>query len=253
MDFLSLQRRPPWLSKILFLLCSLLVHFYLSNIVRFTEQHIACILPSQITRFILQPGRQCDWHHTAFSSLVPFSYGRTSLNAGAVVTRTLTSSGIDSVHPSTVLNDATEACWSFRGSSGTFGIALDTPNIIPTHVAISHWPFNSTNSLSRAPRQVMVWGLVDGEANLKSFSQIQSSFTSAIAMVPRSLRNEGVFLPLAKIDFDITARSLRQVFPLQSRALSLGIGFGVIVFDIRSNWGASVTSLCSVRVYGHAL
>ncbi|KAH9019516.1 hypothetical protein EDB85DRAFT_1817267, partial [Lactarius pseudohatsudake] len=155
-----------------------------------------------------------------------------------------------SVPPSTVLSNTAGACWSFRGNSGTFGIALDTPNVVPSHVVIHHRPFNSTTALSRAPRQVTVWGLVDGEANMKVFSQSRHSFTSTLAGVPRLISKEGTFLPLAEIDFDITARSLRQVFPLYSEALSLGIDFGVIVFDIRSNWGAEITSLCSVRVYG---
>ena len=86
---------------------------------------------------------------------------------------------------------------------------------------------------------------------MKIFSQSRHLFTSALAEIPpRLISKEGVFLPLAEIDYDITARSLYQVFPLYSEALSLGIDFGVIVFHIRSNWGADVTSLCSVRVYG---
>ena len=253
MAFLCLQHRQLSPFKVLLFLCCLLVHSYLSNIVRFAEQHLACIVPLQIFRFILQPGRQYDWYHAASSRIVPFGYARPSLNAGAVVTPKLTTLGTDSVPPSAVLSNATGGCWSFRGNSGTFGIAFDTPNIIPSQVAIRHWPFNSTTSLSRAPRQITVWGLVDGEANLKTFSRSRRSFTSAIERVPRSLSKEGVFLLLAKIDFDITARSLRQVFPLYSEALSLGIDFGVIVFDIHSNWGADVTSLCSVHVYGHTV
>jgi len=67
------------------------------------------------------------------------------------------------------------------------------------------------------------------------------------------MSKEGIFLPLAEIDFDITARSLSQVFPLYTEAQSLGIDFGVIVFDIRSNWGADITSLCSVHVYGRTV
>lgn len=177
---------------------------------------------------------------------------------GAVVTPKLTVSGIDSVPPSVVLSNTARACWSFRGNSGTFGIVLDTPNVIPSHVAIHHWPPDSTTKwttfLSRAPHEITVWGLVDGEVNMKIFSQSRRSFTSALAKTPRPLiSKEGVFLPLAEIDFDINAGSLRQVFPLHSEALSLGIDFGVIVFEIHSNWGASITSLCSFDVYGRTV
>lgn len=160
---------------------------------------------------------------------------------------------IDSVPPSAVLSYGTRTCWSFRGKSGTFGIALDTPNVIPTHVGIHHW-LNSTTQFSRAPRDITVWGLVDGEANLKTFSQ-SHQLTSASTRMPRSLISKaGPFLPLGEIYFNISAGSQRgQVFPLYSEALSLGMDFGVIVFDIRSNWGEDITSLCSIHVYGHTV
>jgi len=67
---------------------------------------------------------------------------------------------------------------------------------------------------------------------------------------PFSISKKGIFLPLADIDFDITAPSLHQIFPLYDKVQSWGLDFGVIVFDIHSNWGGDVTSLCSVHVYG---
>lgn len=247
-----LQRGKLWLLGVPVSICCLFVISYISSIGRFAEQSgsLACILPIQATWFIPWSGRRSDWIHTAFSRVIPYGYGCASLNMGAVVAPKLTKSGINSVPPSTVLSNTGGACWSFRGTSGTFGIALDTPMVVLSHIAIRHWPSNSTSTLSLAPRQVNVWGLVDGKANMKIFSQSKHLFTSALAKIPPPVSKEGVFLPLAEIDYDITARSLYQVFPLYSEVLSLGIDFGVIVFDIRSNWGADVTSLCSVRVYG---
>lgn len=224
------------------------------SIARTWEQHLACILPSKISQTILHSGRQCDWHQTAFSCLVPFGHDFASLNAGGMVSPRLTTLPVDLVPPSAVLNGTSEACWSFRGNSGTFGVAFDTPNVMPSHVVIHHWPSNSTVSLSRAPRQLIVWGLVDGEANMKAFSQSRHVLTSTLAKVPPfPISKEGVFLPLAEINFDVTAQSLRQAFPLSKGALSWGIDFGVIVFDIRSNWGADTTSLCAVHVYGRTV
>jgi hypothetical protein len=231
------------------------IHYRLS-VVHAWEQHVACVLPSKIRQTIFHSGRQCDWHQTLFSCLVPLAFGRdfASLNAGGMVSPRLTTSPIDLVPPSAVLNDTSEACWSFHGNSGTFGVAFDTPNVMPSHVVIDHWPSNSTISLSRAPRQLMVWGLVDGEANMKAFSQSQHVLSSTLTnMPPFPISKEGVFLLLAEINFDVTAQSLRQVFPLSNSALSWGIDFGVIVFDIRSNWGADTTSLCTVHVYGHTV
>ncbi len=251
---LPLQHPPTWLSTVAFFLCFLLVNHCHSNIVHSLEQHLACIFPSKVSQLILQSGRQCDWHQTAFSRLIPFGRDFASLNMGGIVSPRLTTLGIDSVPPSAVLTDTTGVCWSFRGNSGTFSVAFDEPNVMPTHVVIHHWPSNSTTSLSCAPHQVIVWGLVDGEANMKTFSWSRRVFTSTLAKVPPSpISKEGIFLPLAEIDFDITAQSLHQAFPVSNSALSWGIDFGVIVFDIRSNWGADTTSLCTVHVYGRTV
>jgi hypothetical protein len=96
--------------------------------------------------------------------------------------------------------------------------------------------------------------MVDGDQNMKRYSSSPHPFTGAIARVPPfSISKRGIFLPLANIDFDITAPSLRQSFPLYDEVQSWGIDFGVIVFDIRSNWGGDVTSLCSVHVYGKTI
>ena len=86
---------------------------------------------------------------------------------------------------------------------------------------------------------------------MKPYSLSPHAFTSTLARVPPfSISKRGIFLPLADIDFDVTAPSLRQTFPLYDEVQSWGIDFGVVVFDIRSNWGSDVTSLCSVQVYG---
>ncbi|KAI9431175.1 hypothetical protein H4582DRAFT_1789667, partial [Lactarius indigo] len=142
-------------------------------------------------------------------------------------------------------------CWSFRGNSGTVGVALSAPNVLPSHIVIQHQPSNSTALLSRAPRQVMVWGLVDGAKNMEAYKQSRDAFASTIVRRPPfPTSREGLFLPLAEIEFDITTQSLHQSFPLYDEAKSWGIDFGIIVFQVRSNWGADVTSLCSVHVYG---
>jgi hypothetical protein len=93
--------------------------------------------------------------------------------------------------------------------------------------------------------------MVDGDQNKKTFFSSRRTFTPTLSRVPPfPISKGGTFLPLAEIDFDITAPSLRQIFPLYTEVRSWGIDFGVIVFDIRSNWGGDITSLCSVHVYG---
>ncbi|KAI0291446.1 hypothetical protein BC826DRAFT_1022993 [Russula brevipes] len=243
-----------WLSRASHILCCLMISYFLSNIVHSVEQHLVCALPSPVTGIILQSGIRCDWHQTIFSHIIPFGHDFASLKTGAIVSPKLTTPGLASVPPSTALGDSAGTCWSFHGNAGTFGVVLDAPNLMPSHVVIRHWPSNLTASLSCAPRQITVWGLVDGEANRRIYFQTRHAFTSTLTRVPPfPMSKAGIFLPLAKIEFDITAQSLRQGFPVNTEVASWGIDFGVIVFHIHSNWGAELTSLCSVHIYGHTV
>lgn len=212
---------------------------------------MACILPLRITNFILWTNMQCDWHQTVLLPIIPFGHDFASLKTGAVVSPKLTTPGLGLVPPTAVLNHSAGACWSFYNNAGTFGIVLDTPNVIPSHIVIHHTLFNSTTSLASAPRQITVWGLVDGEQNLNTYSRSRHAIASTLARVPSfPISKEGIFLPLAGITFDITALSLRQSFPLFSESQSWGIDFGVVVFHIQSNWGADTTALCDIHIYG---
>ena len=245
------------LSKIpLFIVCLVVVgtgSYCPLNLARSAKHHLACLTPTRITRAIFWPGVQCDWYQTVFSPMVQFTNGHNfaSFSTGAVVSRRLTTLGLEATPPSTVLGDSTGACWSFRGTAGTFGVVLDTPNVIPSHVSLHHRLLNSTTSLSCAPRQVTVWGMVDGDQNMKPYSSSPHVFISTLARVPPfSISKRGIFLPLADFDFDITSPSPHQTFRLFDEIRLWGIDFGVVVFDIRSNWGSDVTCLCSVYVYG---
>ena len=247
---MSFQKVP------LFLFCLVVTsNCHPLNIVQSAKYHLGCIIPTRIARSMFPSGAmQCDWYQTAFLPIFKLTSGHdfASLSTGAVVSRRLTTLGSGSTPPSTVLGNSAGECWTFRGTAGTFGVVLDASNVIPSHIVIHHRLSNSTTSLlSRAPRQVTVWGMVDGDQNMKPYSLSQHAFTSILASVPSfPIPKRGVFLPLADIDFDITALSFRQTFPLFDEVESWGIDFGIIVFDIRSNWGSDLTSLCSVHVYG---
>ncbi len=235
--------------KITFIIWCLMVNYCLFKISHSSAQYLACIIPSKISRDILQHSQMCDWYQTTLSHLIPFGHDFASLNTGTMVSPRLTTIGISSAPPSVVLNNTMGTRWSFHGSTGTIGISFNVSNVMPSHFVIHHWPLDSTVSLSCTPRQVIVWGLVDGEVNMRILSQSQHVFSSTLRP-PMSISKEGVFLPLADFDFDITAWSLRQSFPF---SLSWGIDFSIIVFDIRSNWGADITSLCAVHVHGHTV
>ena len=225
------------------------------NLICLAKYHMACIIPTQITRAIFQLSVQCDWHQTAFSPIIQAisGYNFASLNTGAVVSQRLMMLGFEPTPPSTVLGDSAEACWSFHGTAGMFGVILDTASIVPSHVVIHqhHQFFNLTASLCCSPCQVTVWGMVDGDQNMKLYSLSPHGLTSTLTRVPPLLISKrGIFLPLADIEFDITAPSLSQTFALYNKVKLWGIDFGIIMLDIRNNWGGDTTLLCSVCVYG---
>jgi len=162
------------LSKLPLFLFYLMVtgSYHPPNIIRSATYHLACIIPMHITCTTFRSGAQCDWHQTAFSPIIKLFSGHdfASLNTGAVVSRRLTMLGFNSTPPSTVLVNAAGECWSFHGTAGTFGVVLDAASIMPSHVMIHHRLFNSMTSLSCAPCQVIVWGMVDRDQNMKPYS-----------------------------------------------------------------------------------
>ncbi|KAH8976749.1 hypothetical protein EDB86DRAFT_2769481, partial [Lactarius hatsudake] len=209
------------------------------------------LLPTVITRVVIQSDVRCDWHRSAFSHIIPFGHDFASPQTGAVVTPELTTPGIESSPLSEVSKNPAGTCWSFRGNSGTLGLVLSAPNVLPSHIILQHQLSNSTAFLSRAPRQVIVWGLVDGAKNMEAYKRSRDAYApTSVRRPPFPMSREGLFLPLAEIEFDITLPSMRQAFTLYDEARSWGIDFGVIVFQVRSNWGADLTLLCSVHIYG---
>lgn len=245
---IHLRHTPSWLYRALFYV--LAYHFLLSAY-RSVRPQLGRVLPTVITRVVIQSDVRCDYR-SVFSHIIPFGHDFASAQTGAVLAPRLTTPGVESNPLSEISRNPAGACWSFRGNSGTFGVVLNAPNVLPSHVVIQHQPSNSTALLSRAPRQVVVWGLVDGAKNAEAYKRrLRDALAStSLKRPPLSMSREGLFLPLAEFVFDITAPSMHQIFPLFDEARSWGIDFGVIVFQVLSNWGADVTSLCSVHVYG---
>ncbi len=228
-----------------------LVFHFLLSIVHSAQPLVACVVP---TRLSFQSDVRCDWYLSVFSHFIPLRHDFASARAGAVIAPRLSTPDLEpSGNPlSSVSTNSTSSCWSFRGNTGTFGIALNAPNVLPSHIVMQHKSSNSMTILSRSPQQVVVWGLVDGMINMEAYRQLRGMLASTFSgFPPFPLLREGVFLPLADFEFNITAPSMRQIFPFYDEVPSWGIDFGVIVVHVRSNWGANVTSLCSVHIYGH--
>ncbi|KAF8269183.1 hypothetical protein EI94DRAFT_1699675 [Lactarius quietus] len=171
---MHLRHAPSWLYNALFF--ALACYFVLSTYCSVRPQ-LGCILPTVITGVIIQSD---VWCNQFLSWLIPFPFQHdfASTQTGAVVAPQLTTPGIKSNPLSDISRNPAGACWSFRGNSGTFGIVLSSLNVIPSDVVIQRQLFNSTAFSSRAPHQVIVWGLVDGVKNMEAYEWLHDVFGS---------------------------------------------------------------------------
>ncbi|KAK7678737.1 hypothetical protein QCA50_018319 [Cerrena zonata] len=158
-------------------------------------------------------------------------------------------------HPASVLHPSAVAdrCWCFMGSTGQVGIMLSHPAFI-TNISLDHIPLRS--SLANAPRDVVIWGVVDGEANQERYDDsidILQDLRSRLDIRSPFTRNEDrdlVYVPLASIFYNIRKSDLFQQFKVFPEVRQLNMDFGIIVAQVTSNWGESFTALHHVGIYG---
>ncbi|KAK7680748.1 hypothetical protein QCA50_016056 [Cerrena zonata] len=144
--------------------------------------------------------------------------------------------------------------WCLMGSRGQLGIILAYPGRI-TNVSIAHPP--SFSGLPNAPRDIIVWGVVDGETNegiyvnsgdvlqdLRSRLPVKTPF-------PRYNGRAVSYVPLAAFSYNIRNIDLFQMFDVFPEVHQVRMDFGIIVVQIVSNWGElSFTALHHVGIYG---
>ena len=219
------------------------------------------VLLTVTTSVVSHSDLRCDSRQSVLSRIIPSRHDFASPQSGAVIAPGLTTMALDieSYPLSEISRNPEGAYWSFRGNSGTFGVVLSAPNVLPSHIVIQHQlPSNfselPSELLPRAPRQVIVWGLVDGEKNIEAYNKRpHDAFALASVKRPPFSMRKDIFIPLAEFKFDIRVAaqsSMRQAFPLFDEVRSWGMDFGVMVFHVRNNWGADETLLCSVHIYG---
>ncbi|OSD01993.1 hypothetical protein PYCCODRAFT_1501530, partial [Trametes coccinea BRFM310] len=145
-------------------------------------------------------------------------------------------------------------CWSFPGDQGQIGIRL-SHKISPTNIVLDV-PYKTwTEGLSQAPRQVVLWGVVDGAANQATYEQDLQAYRNGIAHhgsgPTKSLGY--TFLALAIFEYDATTAFPIQTYRVADPVIDSQMEFGVIVVEVRSNWGGERTSLCGIRVHGEVV
>lgn len=162
--------------------------------------------------------------------------------------------------PSNLLKDVAGSnlsSWCFAGGIGQVGIALRNPGVL-SHIGIRvidhdrgyHWLKGLFwGTVLTAPREVIVWGLVDGSTSKKQIARLHG------IPPPTALLNAGInpryeFVPIARLEFDGRARTpIEQSMTINPIISVARVEFGLIVVEVRSNWGGALTCINRVMVH----
>ncbi|KAI0644318.1 UNC-like C-terminal-domain-containing protein, partial [Trametes meyenii] len=154
--------------------------------------------------------------------------------------------------PDAVLDDDFRIghCWSLPNGTGQLGVRL-SEIIYPTHVTIDHIAAEVATDPGTAPQTMTLWGGVDGTTNEGRLSKINAEATTS------SMGYEGppvglgyVYVALATFEYDIYSASTVQTFPLDKHITQSGMDFGIVVLEVKSNWGGKETCVYRLRVHG---
>lgn len=147
--------------------------------------------------------------------------------------------------------------WCFAGGIGRVGIALRSLGVLP-HIGMRvidhdrgyHWLKGLFwGTVLTPPREVIVWGLVDGSTSKKQIARLHG------IPPPTALLNAGInpryeFVPIARHEFDGWARTpIEQSMAINPILSVARVEFGLIVVEVKSNWGGSLTCLNRIRVH----
>lgn len=166
--------------------------------------------------------------------------------------------------PITTLEETLEIgrCWEFAGSQGYLGIQLAEP----IHVAYTTIYYPPLELLSgahtqRAPRELILWGMVDNRTAAYLEGVMDSSQGQHPQLAPiskfstppttTSSSSNQWFLSLATFAYRAQAYSSRSFTIYDSIRQIHNLTFSVVVLEVVSNWGAATTCLYRVGIHGN--
>ncbi|KAH7905663.1 hypothetical protein BJ138DRAFT_1017418, partial [Hygrophoropsis aurantiaca] len=129
-----------------------------------------------------------------------------------------------------------------------------------THLTIDHTMQNLLGGFRDAARTLVLWGLIDKEniARYRHFVRTAGGAHATDNKPPSQIVREAVsrdpqsfFLELSHFHFDpYRGESMTQTFPIHSALSGMKLDFGIVVLEVKDNWGATQTCLYRVRVHG---
>lgn len=139
-------------------------------------------------------------------------------------------------------------CWPFNGQEGQLGVAL-AQRIYIEEITVHHiTPAAAVHDVSSAPKEMEVWGLVEGPENAEKVAKWrQSNPDDAEPKVA------GNYIRLSAFSYDITIGKEAQSFPVDDVIAYLEVDFGVVLLVVTSNWGGEYTCLYRFGVHGRRL
>lgn len=147
--------------------------------------------------------------------------------------------------PSLSITDSLHAedCWDTLGHSAELGVLL-SQHLQPHYIALDHALAHSPG-LHRAPRNVTVWGVVDGLKNRRLLEgRVKNSYNMPSSASARMV------VPVATMYYSIHTPVPTQTFPVFDYIRDTKVDFSLFIFQIMDNWGAASTCLYRVRIYG---
>ncbi|KAI0694602.1 hypothetical protein BC835DRAFT_1415220 [Cytidiella melzeri] len=153
-------------------------------------------------------------------------------------------------------------CWPFPGSQGQVGVMLAYPTRI-SDVTIDHVSREVATDMRSAPRQMEVWGLVEGADNVgkhKLWNERRDEARTQAELlgeeyeeeeIPSTLPRGAPFIRLASFSYNAHSSNEIQTFPVAQDVQDLDMDFGIVVLVVKSNWGREeFTCLYRFRVHG---
>lgn len=153
--------------------------------------------------------------------------------------------------PSVAIDDDVHAgrCWSFGTLPCQLGIRL--PQMIhPSHVTVEHFPKQLLVDVGQAPKNMTLWGVVDGRGNTEIYEQLVASGLPGYIQRAPPITRDLLWAPLVSFIYDIDHDDFVQTFPIDHPIVDSGMTFGVVALEVLDNWGSDTTCLYRVRVHG---